>query len=132
MVICSLFVDVAVRASCFVLFLARGCIIISSRRRSSRTLLVVIYTPVYRVYTDSSIFYFILFCVFDCTTIRDFPFFLFSFLSFSGPQPVELFKITLNDDPALRRRLLDNVVRIWRGREVPQGWKDGIITILHK
>ena len=28
---------------------------------------------------------------------------------------VELFKITLNGDPALRRRLLDIVVRIWRG-----------------
>ena len=33
---------------------------------------------------------------------------------------VELFKITLNDDPALRRRLLDIVVSIWRGGEVPQ------------
>ena len=32
---------------------------------------------------------------------------------------VELFKITLNGDPALRRRLLDIVVRIWRGGEVP-------------
>ena len=29
---------------------------------------------------------------------------------------VELLKITLNGDPALRRRLLDIVVRIWRGR----------------
>ena len=28
---------------------------------------------------------------------------------------VELFKITLNGDPALRRGLLDIVVRIWRG-----------------
>ena len=28
---------------------------------------------------------------------------------------VELFKITLNGDPALRRRLIDIVVRIWRG-----------------
>ena len=28
---------------------------------------------------------------------------------------VELFKIPLNDDPALRRKLLDIVVRIWRG-----------------
>ena len=28
---------------------------------------------------------------------------------------VELFKITLNGDPALRRRLLDIVIRIWRG-----------------
>ena len=33
---------------------------------------------------------------------------------------VELFKITLNGDPALRRRLLDIVVRIWRRDEVPQ------------
>ena len=38
-----------------------------------------------------------------------------------GPDGVsELFKITLNGDPALRRRLLDIVVRIWRGGEVPQ------------
>ena len=36
---------------------------------------------------------------------------------------VELFKITLNGDPALRRRLFDIVVRIWRGDEVPQQWK---------
>ena len=28
---------------------------------------------------------------------------------------VELFKITLNGDPALHLRLLDIVVRIWRG-----------------
>ena len=28
---------------------------------------------------------------------------------------VELFKIVLNGDPALRRRLLDIVVHIWRG-----------------
>ena len=33
---------------------------------------------------------------------------------------VELFKITLNGDPALRPRLLDIVVRFWRGGEVPQ------------
>ena len=45
---------------------------------------------------------------------------------------VELFKITLNDDPALRRRLLDIVVRIWRGGEVPQQWKEAIIMVLHK
>ena len=34
-----------------------------------------------------------------------------------GPDEVsvELFKITLNGDPTLRRRLLDIVVRIWRG-----------------
>ena len=48
---------------------------------------------------------------------------------------VELFKITLSGDSALRRRLLDIVVRIWRGGEVPQQWKDAIIAIimvLHK
>ena len=33
---------------------------------------------------------------------------------------IELFEIPLNSDPALRRRLLDIVVRIWRGGEVPQ------------
>ena len=32
---------------------------------------------------------------------------------------VETFKITLNGNPALRRRLLDIIVRIWRGGEVP-------------
>ena len=45
---------------------------------------------------------------------------------------VELFKITLNDDPALRRRLLDIAVRIWRGGEVPQQRKYAIIMVLHK
>ena len=45
---------------------------------------------------------------------------------------VELFKITLNGVPALRRRLLDIVVRISRGGEVPQQWKDDIIMVLHK
>ena len=45
---------------------------------------------------------------------------------------VELFKITLNGDPALRRRLIDIVVRIWRGGKVPQQWKDAIIMVLHK
>ena len=45
---------------------------------------------------------------------------------------VELFKITLNGDPALHRRLLDIVVRIWRGGEVLQQWKDAIIMVLHK
>ena len=51
-----------------------------------------------------------------------------------GPDGVsiELFKITLNGDPALRRRLLDTVVRIWKGGEVPQQWKDAIIMILHQ
>ena len=33
---------------------------------------------------------------------------------------VELFKIPLNGDSALRRRLLDTIVRIWRGGKVPQ------------
>ena len=45
---------------------------------------------------------------------------------------VELFKITLNGDPALRRRMIDIVVRIWRGGEVPQQWKDAIIMVLHE
>ena len=45
---------------------------------------------------------------------------------------VELFKITLSGDPALRRRLLGIVVRIWRGGEVPQQWKDAIIMVIHK
>ena len=45
---------------------------------------------------------------------------------------VELFKITLNGDPALRRRLLDIVVRIWRAGEVPPQWKYAIIIALHK
>ena len=51
-----------------------------------------------------------------------------------GPDEVsvELFQITLNGDPVLRRRLLDIVVRIWRGGEVLQQWKDGIIMVLHK
>ena len=49
-----------------------------------------------------------------------------------GGVPVELFNITLSGDPALRRRLLDIVVRIWRGGEVPQQWKDAIIMVLHK
>ena len=41
---------------------------------------------------------------------------------------VKLFKITLNGDPALRRRLLDIVVRIWRGEwcrssgNMPSSW----------
>ena len=45
---------------------------------------------------------------------------------------VDLFKITLNGDPALRRRLLDIVVCIWREGEVPQQWKDAIIMVLVK
>ena len=45
---------------------------------------------------------------------------------------VELFKITLNGDPALRRRLLDIVVRIWRGGEVPQQWKYAIMVLHQK
>ena len=52
-----------------------------------------------------------------------------------GPDGVSvelLFKITLNGDPALRRRLLDIVVRIWGGGEVLQQLKDAIIMVLHK
>ena len=51
-----------------------------------------------------------------------------------GPDGVsiELFKITLNGDPALRRRMFDIVVRIWRGGEVPQNWKYAIIMVPHK
>ena len=51
-----------------------------------------------------------------------------------GPDGVsiELFKITLNNDLALRQRLLDIVVRTWRGSEVPQRWKYAIIMVLHK
>ena len=45
---------------------------------------------------------------------------------------VELFKITLNGDPALGRRLLYIVVRIWRGGKVLQEWKDAIIMVLNK
>ena len=45
---------------------------------------------------------------------------------------VELFKITLNGDPSLHRRLLDIVVRFWREGEVPQQWKYAIIMVLHK
>ena len=45
---------------------------------------------------------------------------------------VKLFKITRNGDPALRRRLLDIVVRIWRGGELSKQWKDAIIMVLHK
>ena len=44
---------------------------------------------------------------------------------------VELFKIAFNGDPALRRRLLGIVVRIWRGGEVPQQSKYAIIMVLH-
>ena len=51
-----------------------------------------------------------------------------------GPNGVsiELFKITLNGNPVLRLRLLDIVVRIWKGGEVPQPWEDAIIMVLHK
>ena len=45
---------------------------------------------------------------------------------------VKLFKITLNGDPALCKRLLDIVVRILRGGEVPQRWKYAIFMVLHK
>ena len=51
-----------------------------------------------------------------------------------GPDGVygELFKIILSGDPALRRRLLDVVVCIWRGDQVPQQWKYAVIMALHK
>ena len=51
-----------------------------------------------------------------------------------GPDGVSvvLFKITLNGVSALRRRLVDIVVRIWRGGEVPQQRKYDIIMVLHK
>ena len=51
-----------------------------------------------------------------------------------GPDgaPVELFNIALNGGPALRQRLLDIVVGIWRGGDVPEQWKDAIIKVLHK
>ena len=42
---------------------------------------------------------------------------------------VELYKIALNGDLALRQRLLDIVVGIWRGGDVPQQWKDAIIKV---
>ena len=45
---------------------------------------------------------------------------------------VELFKITINGDPALRRRLLNVVVCIWRGSEVPQQWKYALIMYSRK
>ena len=45
---------------------------------------------------------------------------------------VELFKINLNGDPPPRRKLLDIVVRIWRGDDVPQQCKDAIIMVLYK
>ena len=45
---------------------------------------------------------------------------------------VELFKITLNGDPTVRRRLHDSVGRIWRGDDAPPQWKDAIIIVLHK
>ena len=51
-----------------------------------------------------------------------------------GPDGVSvaLFKIALNDDPALCRRLLDIVVCIWRRGQGPQQWKEAIIMVLHK
>ena len=42
---------------------------------------------------------------------------------------VELFKITLNGDPALRRRLLNIVFHIWRGGKVLQQCKGAIIRV---
>ena len=45
---------------------------------------------------------------------------------------IELFKFTLNGGPALRQRLLDIVVCVWSGGELPQQWKDASIMLLHK
>ena len=45
---------------------------------------------------------------------------------------VKLFKITISGDPTLRRRLLDNVVCIWRGDEVPQQRKYALTMVLRK
>ena len=45
---------------------------------------------------------------------------------------VKSFKITLNGDPAPRRRLLDIVVCIWREGGVPQQWEGDILIVLHK
>lgn len=50
----------------------------------------------------------------------------------SDEVPVELFKIVLNGGPALRQRLLDIVVGIWRGGRVPHQWKDATIEVLQK
>ena len=44
---------------------------------------------------------------------------------------VEVFKITINGDPALRRILLDIVIYIWRRGGVPQQRKCVIIMALH-
>ena len=51
-----------------------------------------------------------------------------------GPDgvPVELFKIALNGDPALRQRLRYIAVGIWRREHAPQQWKDAINKVLHK
>ena len=50
----------------------------------------------------------------------------------TGGISIELLKITLNGDPALRQRLPDIVVFIWRGGEVPQKWNNALITVLPK
>ena len=44
---------------------------------------------------------------------------------------MKMFKIALNGDPALRQRLLDIVVGIWRRGDDPQQWKDATIEVLH-
>ena len=44
----------------------------------------------------------------------------------------KLFKTSLSGDPALRCRLLNFVVCIWRGGEVPQQSKYALIMVLHK
>ena len=50
----------------------------------------------------------------------------------TGGISIELSKITLDGDPALRQRLPDIVVFIWRGGEIPQKWNNALITVLHK
>ena len=43
-----------------------------------------------------------------------------------------MFKKALNGDPALRQRLLDIIIGIWRGGDVPPQWKDAIIKVLQE
>ena len=45
---------------------------------------------------------------------------------------VELFNMTVNGVSALRRRLVDVVICIWRECKVPHQWKNAIIAVLHK
>ena len=53
----------------------------------------------------------------------------------TGGISIELLKITLNGDPALRQRLPDIVVFIGfylEGGEVPQKWNNALITVPYK